>query len=311
MKIIRVFPCRTKATPDDDLVFVGEPPAPLFGRAGFPETDEIHVSCTFTWDRQEAQRLAAAWSRFHPRVLLGGPAFPHIYQVQACRGGHTMNMISANHWVGVFVPGLYLKRGYTITTRGCPNTCPWCLVPDREGPLRLLPIQPGHDVLDNNLLAAPQHHIRAVLRMLATQPRGARFTGGLQASLVAPWFVREIGELRAAHKLDCLFLAYDRESELDAVAESAAMFTQAGLRRWQMACYCLIGTPGDTPALAAARLDRIVQLGLQPFAMFYRGPDATTRSTPAEWRALVKKYIRPGATFATRGLKDADGTSRT
>ena len=51
MRIVRVFPRRTSATPTDDLAFVGDPP--LF----LPEADEVHVSCTFTWDRAEARRL--------------------------------------------------------------------------------------------------------------------------------------------------------------------------------------------------------------------------------------------------------------
>ena len=42
MKIARVFPSRTEATPDDPLAFVGWPD--LFA----PEVDEVHVSGT--WD---------------------------------------------------------------------------------------------------------------------------------------------------------------------------------------------------------------------------------------------------------------------
>ena len=54
--IARVFPRRTSATPDDELAFVGDPP--LF----LPAADEAHVSCTLTWDRPEAERLARAWA---------------------------------------------------------------------------------------------------------------------------------------------------------------------------------------------------------------------------------------------------------
>ena len=45
MKIIRVFPTKTSYTPIDDYVFIGMPPFII------PEHDEIHISCTFTWDR--------------------------------------------------------------------------------------------------------------------------------------------------------------------------------------------------------------------------------------------------------------------
>jgi len=39
MKIARVLPRRTSATPDNELAFIGDPP--LF----LPAADEVHVSC--------------------------------------------------------------------------------------------------------------------------------------------------------------------------------------------------------------------------------------------------------------------------
>jgi hypothetical protein len=59
VNIVRVFPRRTSLTPDDALAFVGDPPL------WRPEADEVHVSCTFTWDIPEAKRLAEAWSHLY------------------------------------------------------------------------------------------------------------------------------------------------------------------------------------------------------------------------------------------------------
>ncbi|MCJ7778841.1 MAG: hypothetical protein MUP16_11080, partial [Sedimentisphaerales bacterium] len=142
-QIIRVFPQRTSYTPTGDYVFVGRPP---FLR---PEADEVHLSCTFTWDMKVAEELANDWSRYYSNVKIGGPAYDDA-------GGD-------------FLPGMYLKYGEVITSRGCPNKCPYCLVPRREGDLRLLVIKNGWDIQDNNLLACPRHHIEAVLDMLARQ----------------------------------------------------------------------------------------------------------------------------------------------
>jgi hypothetical protein len=64
MRIIRVFPRRTRATPDDDPVRVGPPGL-------FNEADEVHVSVTFTWDRERAEQLAHQWERVAP-VKIGG-----------------------------------------------------------------------------------------------------------------------------------------------------------------------------------------------------------------------------------------------
>ena len=52
--MIRVFPRRTKWTPDDELAFVGDPP--LFR----PKERVVNISVTFTWDLPEANRLQRA-----------------------------------------------------------------------------------------------------------------------------------------------------------------------------------------------------------------------------------------------------------
>jgi hypothetical protein len=122
MRLIRVFPRKTKATPTDDLVRIGK------GPDMFDEADEVHISVAFTWDLPLAEKLAREWRVVAP-VKIGGPAL--------------------NEPGGDFVPGMYLKPGYVITSRGCPNRCWFCSVPKREGgEIRELPIKEGHNVLD-------------------------------------------------------------------------------------------------------------------------------------------------------------------
>lgn len=70
MRIARVFPSKTHATPTDDLSFVDVPP-PLF----LPETDEVHVSITFTWDIPRGEELAFQWESVGVPVKIGGPAY--------------------------------------------------------------------------------------------------------------------------------------------------------------------------------------------------------------------------------------------
>lgn len=56
MKIIRVFPRRTNATPDDENVRINT--TPYFD----DEADEVHVSVAFTYDMKRAEWLANQWS---------------------------------------------------------------------------------------------------------------------------------------------------------------------------------------------------------------------------------------------------------
>ncbi len=131
--MIRVFPRRTKWTPTDELAFVGDPP--MFR----PPEQPVRVSAVFTWDIPEAIRLKWAWSSYYSDVQIGGPAFDDP-------GGE-------------FIPGRFIKHGVTITSRGCPNRCPWCYVPGREGLIKEFPIVSGWIIQDNNILACRRPHI--------------------------------------------------------------------------------------------------------------------------------------------------------
>ena len=140
-RIIRVFPARTHATPDDDLVRINAIPSL------FDEADEVHISVAFTWHLKWAEWAAKQWACVAP-VKVGGPAL--------------------NEPGGDFIPGMYLKKGYVITSRGCPNRCWFCAVPKREGgQLRELPVTDGWIVSDDNLLAFSPRHLDEVFSIFS------------------------------------------------------------------------------------------------------------------------------------------------
>lgn len=64
-RIIRVFPTKTHATPEDEFVRIRETPSL------FDEADEVHISVTFTWDKPWAEWAARQWERVAP-VKIGG-----------------------------------------------------------------------------------------------------------------------------------------------------------------------------------------------------------------------------------------------
>lgn len=262
-RTIRVFPRRTKATPTDARAFIGRP------TLWIPrDLQRIDVSCSFTWDKPIAERLAEAWLFHCPdaKVYLGGPAYDDP-------GGD-------------FEPGMYLRPGYVITSRGCPNHCPHCLVPNREGPLRTLPIRDGYDVLDNNLLACPADHVAAVFDMLRRQPERPRFTGGLEAERFSP----EVAEELLALKPDRIFFAYDRPEQLEPLRGAVARIRDRtgwskGNLRHVVGCYVLVGYAGDTIAEAEERIGKVIEMGPRAFPMFYRDADNSPR--PPEWHDIV------------------------
>ncbi len=68
MSIVRVFPRKTKATPQYDYVCIGT--QGLFVQNNI---SEIHISATFFWELLDAERLAEAWSRYG-NVKIGSQA---------------------------------------------------------------------------------------------------------------------------------------------------------------------------------------------------------------------------------------------
>jgi len=261
-QIVRVFPRKTSMTPIDDFVFVGDPPL------WRPEADEVHVSVTFTWDIQEGKRLAAVWSNYYPHVRLGGPA------------------ITGSN--GDFTPGRYIKRGVTFTSRGCPNHCPWCLVPEYEGPLQLLDIKPGYIVQDNNFLATPMRHRHAVYEMLRQQSKATVFSGGLESSRVTDKIASELKSIR----IHSVFLAADTDAALRPLQDAVDRLAFLGLRSNKLRCYVMIGR--ERIEQAEKRLEAVWEIGCLPFSQLYQPPERYIRYSRS-WRDLNRKWSRPAA----------------
>lgn len=269
MNIARVFPRKTSMSPDDPDCYFGPPP--LWA----PQYDEIHISVTFTWDLPKVDDFIRQWTSYG-KIRIGGPAYD---------------------WPGNgFEPGMYLKEGITITSRGCPHNCPWCFVPRREGKIRELPIiKIGRVIQDNNLLACSKPHIRKVFAMLRAECSGINFNGGLESARLKDWIVEELRSLR----IHQIWLSYDR-LEAKKLLIKAVEKLKRYFRRDQLRCYVLIGYKDDTIDKAESRLREAWEIGTLPFAMRYRTPEAKWESTflfkDRAWNLLARQWTRPAIT---------------
>lgn len=271
-RIARVFARRTKATPDDIMAFYGPPDM-------FVEADEVHIDVTFTADKDRANRFAEDWARVAP-VKVGGVAYGD-------RGED-------------FIPGRYIKHGYTFTSRGCPRRCWFCSVWKRDPTPRLLPIQEGWNILDDNLLACPEPHVRAVFAMLARQGRRVEFTGGLEALALEDYQVGLLADLKP--RPNCFF-AYDPGDAFETLNSAADRLLAAGFtaRSHRLRCYVLIGYPKDTFTAAEQRLESILEIGFTPMAMLWQPETSSAekhRPAPA-WKRFQRQWVRPTIIHAT------------
>lgn len=266
MKIIRVFPTKTAATPQDEMVRINT------GPGFFDEADEIHISVLFSWDLGKAERLVKEWKHVAP-VKIGGPA----------TGERGLN----------FTPGMYVKKGYVLTSRGCPNRCWFCSVWKREGSeIRELPITDGYNLLDDNILACSDSHINAVFEMLKEGKKKfgkpVEFTGGLEAAMLKPWHIERLRELRPKQ----MFFAYDTPDDLEPLIYAGRMLLDAGWTRAShiLRAYVLCGYQGDSFDKALQRMKETFAAGFLPMAMLFRDK-AGKRSF--DWMKWQRQFARP------------------
>jgi hypothetical protein len=265
-KILRFYPLKTNATPTDDLVQIGEPDLFTYQKT----FDCVHISCTFSFDRKEAERLYNVYSKSFRNVSIGGVAFSDP-------GGE-------------FIPGRYIKSGYVITSRGCPNNCWFCDVPKREGNIRELEIKQGYNVLDSNLLACSDEHIKNVFKILKAQKNKAEFTGGIETARLKEWHIKLFADLKPKQ----IFFAYDTPNDKEPLFEAGKLLLNNGftLSSHVLRCYVLIGYKGDTFDKAEKRLNETIEAGFLPMAMLYRDhennePEKKWKQYQREWANII------------------------
>lgn len=263
MQIVRVFPHQNNFLPIDEYALYGFQPLllPLI-------YDEIHISCTFTWDKPYCRELKTLYESVQDKpVKLGGVAFGSP--------------------IDGFIQGMYLRSNIIFTSRGCNNRCPWCIVPKQEGKLKLLDHIPiGNIIQDNNFLQTNREHKEKVFEMLKTQ-KAIEFKGGLETSLIDDHFIDGIRDLRIAR----LWLACDTDNEIKALQKAAEKLKKSGFNRNKISCYVL--SYGKNRDKDEARAKAVFEAGAMPFVQLYRDFSETKTEYSKDWEQWARSWQRP------------------
>lgn len=272
--IARVFPSRTSMTPIDKDAYYDTPD--LFT----PQYDEAHVSITFTWDILKGKRLAQAWERHAKIVKLGGVAID----------GESDQPFKA---------GIYLRKGITITSRGCLNNCSFCMV--RRGLIEFDNFPEGNIIQDNNILACSDRHWRLVISMLKNQ-KAIEFKGGLEKQRITPKIAEDLRGLR----IKSLWLACDQPNAIKQLETAVRILHKVGFKREQIYCFVLIGKDMQEET---ERLEKCLNLftyldeennerfmGVKPFAQLYRDKSNSIEYSK-EYKQFARKWSRPACYY--------------
>lgn len=185
-----------------------------------------------------------------------------------------------------------------FTTRGCPNACPWCVVPRKEGA-----IVEHADVnefmgegmtslvlMDNNILAS-EHGIRQLAKIAAS---GVELdcNQGLDARLVD----MPVAKLLSSIRWKRMRFACDRASQMPAVENAVRLVRAAGRKKTfgdRIFVYVLVNDIGD----ALRRVEFLRALDVDCFAQPYR--DFVSGHEPTREQRDFARWCNHKAIFKT------------
>ena len=164
-----------------------------------------------------------------------------------------------------------------FTTRGCVRRCPFCIVPIKEGRLRVVGDiydfwngQRKIVLLDNNLTAAPMEHFRLILNQIIENNLQPDFSQGLDIRLLNEEQAYLLSKIRIGRNGHIHF-AWDNINDEEAVRKGIALLAKyMPLRRIMF--YVLIGY-NSTPEEDLYRVETLRGLGVGPFVMPYNKKD--------------------------------------
>lgn len=181
-----------------------------------------------------------------------------------------------------------------FTTRGCPNFCPWCIVPQKEGNIRA---HANIDefcrhryviLMDNNVLAH-DHGITQIEKMIRLGLR-VDFNQGLDARRID----RPIASrLAALGWFKPLRLACDQQSQMPVIDKAVHLLRAAGAVPKRYFCYVLVTDVEE----AHERTMFLRGLGLTPFAQAYR--DFSSKTLPTDKQRLFCRWVNHKALFSS------------
>jgi len=169
--------------------------------------------------------------------------------------------------------GINYSMGYT--SRGCIRSCPWCVVPQKEGPIRdHAPLCEflRHDkliLLDNNFLASPKW--RNNMDRLIRGKIAVNFNQGLDIRLVDQETAHLLSRVRCMdHKFRrrALHFAFDLPSLESDVIQGVTLLERAGFRLSSLMCYVLVGFNTNFQE-DLSRVRTLIRLGVRPYVMRY------------------------------------------
>jgi hypothetical protein len=252
------------------------------------DPDITHISCVFTRNAQHAIEEAA---RVTKGISYGGSGIAPTYTLPP-----NIEMLKPDY-------DLYFFCEYSLgfTSRGCPNHCEWCIVPEKEGKFRRAQhIKEFHDfrfksckLLDNNILADREWFFENTNWAIENNVR-LNITQGMDIRLLTDEIAEQLHRIKFVDQQMCF--AWDR-IELEPVVKSGIeMLRDHGINvKRNVSFFVLTGyhRPGEKPApfcKDAYRCNRLREMGVMAYAMPYNEETTPLIKALARWTSRRTAY---------------------
>jgi hypothetical protein len=184
--------------------------------------DKVYVSCVFT----ENRHLCKEWERCKD-VEIGGSGYDLLKSLPPQ------------------IESVKPKINIGFTTRGCVHKCYFCVVPRKEGDIRVTgDIYDFWDgsaksivLLDNNILGIPDHFFK-ISHQLKQEKIRVDFNGGIDFRLLTDDICKELFSLKHLFEIR---LAFDDIGYKPKVLKALEMLKRNGLKAWQTRWYIYTG----------------------------------------------------------------------
>lgn len=177
-------------------------------------------------------------------------------------------------------------------TRGCPNKCSWCIVPEKEGDIKAnadIDEFLRHNkvvLMDNNVLASDYgiHQIEKLIKLKIK----IDFNQGLDCRLIDDSIAKLLSKVKWLHPIR---LACDTMAQMEPIQKAVRLLRWYNARPVRYFVYCLIKDIDE----AMERIKFLKGLYCEPFAQPYR--DFRNNIEPSKEQKRFSRWVNHTAVF--------------
>lgn len=201
------------------------------------------------------------------------------------------------------------KFSFTFTSRGCPNSCPYCAVKKLERGTWINPNwkknivadKPGVVLCDNNLSSTPEEHWDAVMEFLVKNKKSVVIDSGLDCKHITKRKAKQLAKIcwagGWAGTRRGLRLAFDRIEEDEAFREALTKLVKAGVNLNRDSMIFVLFNFKDTPREADYRMRTVSDFHSRPYPQQYRPLNCTSNDQEYIGEYWTPRLLRAFRTF--------------